>query len=318
MRYVVGVESGASRTDALVVDETGLRLGHGHSGPMYAGSGLDHANARVHLLDAVGEALANSGLSGAAIDCLFVSCSNWRAVRAADVITWIEPLDVRPAVVTVADEGDLTAAWAAAGWPDPALIVTLGTFWAAEGVCDGSVIPHLTDGLDVDQATADLAEGRTIGSLALRAALAAPYGGERTQLFEAICKAVDVEGVAALRQWARQNRTPEERARLCLVAAEVASAGDPVAQQIFKQAGVGLAQSLIPMAHAMGCATEKLDIVLSGNVWRAGALILDPFVATLQAALPQATVRHSPLQPYEGAALLALRQLGCSTTQLHG
>ena len=307
MRYVIGVDGGTSRTDALVVDETGRRLGRGHSGPIYAGLGKDHPNARVHLLDVVGEALANSGLQGEQITQVFVSGSHWNTSHTAEVAAWLNTLDVPLAAVTLSDEGGLPAIWAAARFPDPAIVVTLGAFWGAQGVAHDHEFTHPTMWLNVEQNAADLAQGSTIGSLALGAAIKATCGGTATLLYDRICSALAVQGAEALRRWAKENVTVEERARLCMVAAETAHAGDEVAQQLFFQGGVSLARTIIPLAHCMNVAHQPLTIALSGNVWNAGTLLLQPFESTLLEALPQATISVNQRSPEEGAALLALR-----------
>src|SRR5688500_11578830 len=126
MRYFVGVDGGSSRLDAIVADETGRRLGWGHSGPIYGGNGRDHPNARAHLLDARDEALVNSGVNPPAVSGIFLACSNWRAARQPDAVEWLGVLGIPAEAVTVSDDGDGPAAWAAAGFLDPAIVVTLG------------------------------------------------------------------------------------------------------------------------------------------------------------------------------------------------
>nr|MBA3469540.1 hypothetical protein [Herpetosiphonaceae bacterium] len=276
MRYFVGVDGGASRLDVLVADETGRRLGRGHSGPIYGGNGKDHINARIHMLDAVDEALVASNISGEQVAGIFLSCANWRSLRSAEASEWLSVLKIAPEAITVNDDGDLSALWAAANFPDPAIMVSLGTFWGSTGVADALEFSHLTDSLDVTQASADLGSGVTIGSLALGAAISAPFGGRPTQLTELLCTQLAVEDAEGLRTWARQYRSPADRAHLCSIAAQAAQAGDAVALLLFAQAGVGVAQATIPMAHYMKCADRPLTIALSGNVWRAGSCITTP------------------------------------------
>lgn len=307
MRYFVGVDGGASRVDVLVADETGRRLGRGHSGPIYGGNGQDHINARIHMLDAVDEALVASNISGDQVAGIFLSCSGWRSLRSAEVSEWLAVLKIAPEAITVNDDSDLTALWAAANFPDPAIMVTLGTFWSSNGVVDALEVTHLIDKLDLDQTSAALGSGMTLGSLALGAAIQAPFGGQPTQLTELLCAHLAVEGIEGLRAWAKQYRSPADRAHLCSIAAQAAQAGDAVALQLFAQAGVGVAQATIPMAHFMDCADRPLTIALSGNVWRAGSCIIAPFTEAIAAALPQATVQVNAQTPEEGALILALR-----------
>lgn len=307
MRYFVGVDGGTSRVDVVVADETGRCLGRGHSGPIYGGGGRDHPNVRAHLLDAVDEALVASNINGASVASMFLGCSNWTAARTPDVIEWLSVLDVLPDAITVNDDGDMTAPWAAAHFPDPGIVVNLGTFWASNGVVDGREVAHLIDNLHLDQTTATLGEGTTIGSLALAAAITAPFGGPATLLTEHLCDYLGIDSVEGLRGWAKHYSSAEDRAHLCMVAAEVAQAGDEVARRLFEQAGVGVAQATIPMAYFMECANRPLTIALSGNVWRAGDMIIQPFTRTIVAALPQATVQVNQLTPEQGATILALR-----------
>ncbi len=64
------------------------------------------------------------------------------------------------------------------------------------------------------------------------------------------------------------------------------------------------------MGRYLEIATRPATIILAGQVWRAGEVLLEPFRRTALAGLPQAIIHLNRLTQAQGAALLAMRLAG--------
>lgn len=129
-------------------------------------------------------------------------------------------------------------------------------------------------------------DGRPGGSAVLLAALREHYGDTEAALYT-------VYGSPA-----------HELAAFAPLVAEAAREGDPVAADIWRRAGIHLAES----AHA---AARDLppDFSWGGGLWGAGALLLTPFRAELTRLRPEARVTEPAGRAVDGALLLARRGL---------
>jgi N-acetylglucosamine kinase-like BadF-type ATPase len=307
----VGVDGGTSHMESVVIDASGAVLGRGRGGPSNhpLGSGM-HPRVGDHLVSAIGEALAAARLTASDVTAVSLNLSGRREeLTIARARAWLAPLGLTPTCQIEVGEDHLSA-WAAAGFPDPAIWVLLGTHWGSGGIVDGRVVDHPLDCAGLDQDNAALAEGAVIGSLAISAALRSQLGGPPTRLYAALCTSLGVEGIEGLIRWARAHTGSDQRASLCALAAQVAQEGDAVARELFRRAGEGLGAATVTMGRYLGVATRPATIVLAGQVWQAGEILLEPFRRTVLAGLPQAVVHLNRLTQAHGAALLALRLAG--------
>jgi N-acetylglucosamine kinase-like BadF-type ATPase len=109
------------------------------------------------------------------------------------------------------------------------------------------------------------------------------------------------------------GRTRTELAQLSRCVAEAAAQGDSEALRIYQHAGHELAQIAGSIAHTLQFASgEIIPISYSGGSFNAGALLLTPFKAALQAINPCFDLRAPLHEPHLGAALYAKR-LAAST-----
>lgn len=129
-------------------------------------------------------------------------------------------------------------------------------------------------------------DGRPGGSATLLAALREHYGDTETALYT-------VYGSPA-----------HELAAFAPLTAGAARDGDPVAADIWRRAGVHLAES----AHA-AARDLPADFSWGGGLWGAGSLLLTPFRAELTRLRPEARVTEPAGRAVDGALLLARRGL---------
>lgn len=307
----VGVDGGTSHMESIVIDVSGAVLGRGYGGPSNhpRGRGM-HPQVGAHLVSAIGEALAAARVAAGDVTAISLNLSGRREeLTIARARAWLAPLDLAPTCRIGVSEDHLSA-WAAASFPDPAIWVLLGTHWGSGGIVDGRVVDHPLDGDGLDQDSAALAEGAVIGSLAISAALRSQLGGPPTRLYAALCTFLGVPGMEGLIRWARAHPGSDQRASLCALAAQVAQEGDAVACELFQRAGEGLGVATVTMGRYLGGATRPATIILAGQVWRAGEILLEPFRRTVLAGLPQAAIHLNRLTQAQGAALLAMRLAG--------
>jgi len=103
-------------------------------------------------------------------------------------------------------------------------------------------------------------------------------------------------------------RSRGELAQLSQLVSRAATQGDAAAQEIFRRAGHELAQIAAALRRALGFAEgEAVKLSYSGGAFAAGELLLAPFRAALNAAVPGFDLCEPLHAPHVGAALYAAR-----------
>jgi N-acetylglucosamine kinase-like BadF-type ATPase len=114
------------------------------------------------------------------------------------------------------------------------------------------------------------------------------------------------------------NHWNQERSRIAALSQwvkDAADAGDVAAQDVFTRAGSELAQMIDATRRTLGFdAAGSIDVSYSGGAFNAGAWLLDPLNAALQAASPRYRVMEPRFAPAIGAALYAARCAGSTLT----
>jgi N-acetylglucosamine kinase-like BadF-type ATPase len=310
--YFVGVDGGTGDMEAVAVDAAGRVLGRGHSGPSNDPAVVGRMHPRVgdHLVEAIGQALRQAGLSADGLRAVSLNLSGDPEVLTLDnARSWLAPLGL-PESCGLAVEDDGLSAWAAGGFPDPCIWVLLGTNCGSGGMLDGRKVEHPLGDLDLGAQRGLPIGGEKIGTLALSRAVHSQLGGRPTRLFDVCRDALRVPDLDGLIQWAREHTTADDRATVAKAAAEAAAAGDQVARELFERAGERAGQATVAMGHYMGMADRPVTILLSGKAWRAGEMLLKRFRETTLAGLPKAELRINELSQAQGAALLAMQHAG--------
>lgn len=136
-----------------------------------------------------------------------------------------------------------------------------------------------------------------------------------TRLLPAILDFMAVADLNALRAKIHYE-TPErpEIARIAGVVGNLAAEGDAVAQGIMAAAGQELAMAALAVLIRLSMWAEPSPVALVGGVFQAGEVVMEPFRAALHEESPLACIVTPRFPPVVGSLLLALRELGISST----
>ncbi len=300
-RYVLGVDGGATKTLAAVLDLERRELHLGHAGP----SNEDAVGSRVAvkaLLDAADEALARAGVSAEQLGGAVLAVAgtdtdsverNLRAMRSEE---WI--------VVN-----DVVGAWATATAAGPGVGVISGTgsnvFGVGrEGRCwRAGGWGHLLG---------DEGSGYWLGAESIRAALHdRDASGCATALSTAALSFFGAPTIEALA--ASVYTTPltkGEVAAFAVETAKAAEAGDEVARELYSRAAVELGAQIRAVVSQTGLE-GAFPIGLIGSAFKAGPAFVEPLRMVVAEIAPEAHVRPVEMPPVGGSLLLATRACRC-------
>jgi N-acetylglucosamine kinase-like BadF-type ATPase len=300
VRYVMGVDGGATKTLAAVLDLHTGRLHIGHGGP----SNQDAVGARAAtgaLLDAADEAIAKGGIDLAQLDAAVLAVAGTdtdavtRHVRARRPAEWI--------VIN-----DVVGAWATATGVQPGVGVISGTgsnvfgvgpdarTWRAGGW--GHVLGDEGSGywFGVQSIQAALCDRESSGpETALSAAAVAFFG------------ASSVEALAAMVY--SKPLTKGEIAAFAIETARVAGEGDAVACALYEDGARRLSWQIAAVIGRTGLE-GSFPVGLIGSAFKAGGLFVEPLRQAILELAPQAQVSIVEMAPVGGCLLLAGRACG--------
>lgn len=302
-RYVMGVDGGATKTLAAVLDlrERALHLGHG------ASSNADAVGTRVateSLLRATDEAIDRAGLEPEQLDGAVL------AIAGTDTDAVAEHVGAaRPGNWVVVN--DVVGAWAAATGAQPGVGVISGTGSNVFGVGpDGRSWRaggwgHLLG---------DEGSGYWLATRSLRAALAdRDDSGPRTALSDAAVEFFGVHSVEALAALVYSKPlTKSEIAAFAIETARAAHSGDAVACALFKRAADELGAQVVAVIEQTGLS-GRFPVGLIGSAFKAGSLFADPLAALVRKVAPDAAVTVVEMAPVGGCLQLAAHAAGCES-----
>ncbi len=303
-RYVLGIDGGATKTLAAVLDLEQRAVHLAHGGP----SNEDAVGSRAAvaaLVEVAERALERAGIADGdlAAGVLAVAGTDTdaivRQVRAARGEDWI--------VVN-----DVVGAWAAATAAEPGIGAISGTGSNVFGVGpDGRAWRvggwgHLLG---------DEGSGYWIGVESIRAALRDRDGsGPETALSGAVVEffgAPSVEAVASLVYSKPLGKS--EIAAFTVETCRLAEQGDAVAHELYRRGAELLAEQIAVVARETGLAqADSFPLGLIGSVFKAGALFADPLAAAVHQSAPGAQISVVEMAPVGGSLALALRACGCA------
>lgn len=308
--YYLGIDIGATKSHALIADETGQVVGFGEAG---AGKRQGDDYSRVgHKLNAItAQALAMGGLQKSEIAGMGLGISDydWPSQRAPHVAQ-IETLNVDAPYELVNDAVIGLLAGTPDGW---GLCLISGTGCNCWGISQDRRIGHVTGfGLKFGEGAGayELIE-RAIQQVAGAWRLNAPP----TRLTDVFCTLVGAADADALIEGLTLERytIPPSAAPLVFKAAEE---GDPVAREVIEWAGRELASLAQAVIRQLQFETETFDVVLAGSMFKGGPLLIDPLRAALHTVAPHARLVDLNAPPVIGAVVLGMEQAGVNKTQI--
>jgi N-acetylglucosamine kinase-like BadF-type ATPase len=306
-RYVLGIDGGATKTLAAVLDLDRRVLHLGHGGP----SNEDAVGPRLAVkavLDATDRALALAGiaqdeLSGAVL-----------AVAGTDTDSIDRHLhDSRSEEWIVVN--DVVGAWATATGAQPGVGVISGTGSNVFGVGwahspEGWVGRTWRAG-GWGQLLGDEGSGYWLGAQSIVAALHDRDGsGPPTALSDAALVFFGARSVEALA--ASVYTTPLRKGELAAFAVEtsrLAGEGDEVARELYARAASELGRQVAAVIRQTGL-DGAFPVGLIGSAFRAGEVFVSPLTDAIHALAPEAHVFPVEMAPVGGSLLLAARACG--------
>ncbi len=299
-RYLLGIDGGATKTLAAVLDLARGTLQLGHGGPSNQDAvGVDAAGGA--LFDAADQALAGAGIGDEGLDGAVL------AVAGTDtdaVIAYVGERRSREWIVV----GDVVGAWATATGAQPGVGAISGTGSNVFGVARDARAwraggwGHLLG---------DEGSGYWFGVQSIKAALRdREASGPPTALSDAAVEffgARSVEALAALVYG--KPLTKSEIAAFAIVTAGLAERGDEVARAIYEAGSCDLAQQIASVIRQTGLDGE-FPVGLIGSAYKAGPVFVEPLTRAIHALAPRARVSVVGMAPVGGSLLLAARACG--------
>ncbi len=304
MRYFLGIDVGASKTHALIADETGRCLGFGQAG------GGNHQSVGYDGLEIALTASLAQAAQAAAVSAAQIAGAGF-GIAGYDF-----PSD-RPQHVHVI---------AALGLSCPLDLVNDGVNGLLAGATRGI-------GVNVTAGSSNNCRGRNAAGQEGRIVGNGPMFGEHGGAVEIVLRGLQMVNYA----WIRRS-PPTALTRIYLDAAgakdemdlmeglsndqyelprslavaivEAARGGDEAAGQVVRWAGEELGWLAVAVARQIGMENDEIEIVQSGSVFEAGPLLTAPMAERVLRHCPRARLKRLDGPPVVGAVLLGMEQAG--------
>jgi N-acetylglucosamine kinase-like BadF-type ATPase len=309
-RYFLGIDIGATKSHALVADETGHALGLGTGG---AGNwetvGYDGLTATLNAI--TDQALARAGvakhqIAGAGLG---IAGYDWPS-QDEPTRQAIETLGIPAPYAFVNDTTLGLIAGTTQGW---GVAVVSGTSCNCRG--------RGPDGRE-GRVTGEgwrFAEFAGAGELVAKAiwavSLAWSQRGPATRLTEAFigltgaADAADLlEGLSVYRYQLSAEAAPW--------VFQVAAEGDRVAQELIRWAGQELGSLATGVIRQLAIERMEFEVVLIGSMFKGGPALTDALAETVHAVAPGARLVRLAAPPVVGSVLLGMQQAGLETASL--
>lgn len=303
MKYYIGVDGGASKTAALVVDENGQTHGRGKAGPSnHLRVGIEEATRNVE--HAVNRALVEAGI--AIRDVEYAWCGIAGADHPVHRQKMVDALSVFfPRGNFIVDTDARIALTAAIGFGAGVVIiagtgsVAFGRNAAGDEARAGGWGPTL----------GDEGSGFWIAREGLSAIVRAHDGrGYATKMTDLLCVQYNMCSPDDLPRFVYAATThADDIARYGKLVIEGAEAGDDVARDILARGGSELAECVLAVARKLHMADTDFAVAYVGGAFHAGELLLNPIRLRLQRDAPGATLQPPLREPVEGAAMMAMQ-----------
>lgn len=302
MTYFIGVDGGASKTAALVVDENGKPLGRGLSGGSnHLRVGIQEATRNVER--SVNMALVEAGIAIRNVEYAYcgIAGSDHPVHRQAVIDAlhiffprgnFIVDTDARVALTGAIGFGAGIVIIAGTG------SVAFGRNAAGEEARAGGWGPTL----------GDEGSGYWIAREGLSAIVRAHDGrGFKTEMTDLLCNEYGMCKPDDLPRFVYAATTHvDDIARYGKLVIEAAQNNDVVARDILGRAGSELAECVLAIARRLHMTDTDFPVAWVGGAFHAGELLLDPMRLRLLRDAPGSSLLPPERTPVEGAAMMAM------------
>jgi N-acetylglucosamine kinase-like BadF-type ATPase len=300
-RFLLGIDGGATKTLAAVLDISTGQVHLGHGGP----SNPDSAGASAAvaaLLGAAEQALAGAGISAGELASAVV------AVAGTDTEAVAERVGAARAGWVVVN--DVVGAWATATGARPGVAAIAGTGSNVFGVGPGGRSWRAGGWGHV---LGDEGSGYWLGVRSIRAALRDRDGsGPPTALAEAAPRFFGLDSPEELASHVyAKPLTKSEIAAFAIETGRIAESGDEVARTLYEEGARELGEQIAAVVSRCGLEGE-FTVGLIGSAFKAGPVFTGPLARHIHGHSPHALVRPVETAPVGGSLLLAARACGHS------
>jgi glucosamine kinase len=309
-RLVLGVDGGATKTIAVATDYEARHLGVGYAGPSNADA-IGPTEAIQAIRESIEEALAASGLTREALDCVVLGIAGVHDVRDGQQLE-AQVADYHPAF-GLHVVNDVITAWAAGTHGHPGIALIAGTGSNAFGV---NARGQAWRAGGWGHLLGDEGSAYWLGMTAMRAAtLYRDARGPRTSL---LARLVTLYGLASIGELPHlvydRGLRKDEVAAFAASVYEEARNGDIVARRLFERAGRDLGAMVWAIVKRLHLETEAFPIALTGSAFASGDLLIDSLAASVHRVAPHARLVTPEMPPMAGAVLLAARAAGAASS----
>jgi N-acetylglucosamine kinase-like BadF-type ATPase len=304
MKYFLGVDIGATKSHALIADETGQAVGFGTAGPGnhevvgYDGLIVVLDNITRQALERA--ATTRADLAGAGFG---VAGYDWPSERAP-TLEAIATLGLDCPVDTVNDTVIGLLAGVSEGW---GIAVVGGTGENCWGWDQNRRVGRVTGNGGY------LGEFGGSGWVAMRAVQAVSRAwslrGPQTALTDMFLQKTGAKDASDLLEGLALDRFHID-ARYAPSVFQTALAGDEVAKDVIRWAGEELASLVIGVIRQLAFEDQEFEIVLIGSLFDGGSLFLDPMKIAIEKVAPLARYVRLEAPPVVGGVLLGMEIAG--------
>ncbi|HJQ36348.1 MAG TPA: BadF/BadG/BcrA/BcrD ATPase family protein [Thermoanaerobaculia bacterium] len=302
MRYYIGVDGGASKTAAVVIDQNGEAHGRGLAGGSnHLRVGIEEATRNIER--AVNKALVEAGV--AIRDVEYAYCGVAGADHPIHRQKVVDSLRVFfPRGNFIVDTDARIALTGAIGFGAGVVVISgtgsisFGRNSFGEELRAGGWGPTL----------GDEGSGFWIAREGLSAIVRAHDGrGFETNMTALLCADYEMCSPDDLPRFVYATTTnTDDIARYGKLVIEAAQSGDQVASDILSHAGSELAECVIAVARKLHMIDTEFDVAYVGGAFHAGDLLLNPMRMRLSRDAPGATLTPPREEPVAGAARMAM------------
>lgn len=304
--YFLGIDTGATKSHALIADESGRALGFGVGGSGNPDA-VGHDGLAVVLRSIVHQALAAAGISaGQLAGAGFgIAGYDWPSQRGSILQTLQAALELGQTPVELVNDALIgLLAGAAEGW---GVAVVAGTSCNCWGWDQQRRVGRMTG---YSHLFGEAAGGYELAAKAIHAVAAEwTRRGPATRLTPALIEWAGAQGLEDLLEGLSQGRYRLSAAAAPVVF-RVAAAGDPVAVDLVRWAGRELGGMALGVIRQLGFEGLTFDVVLAGSFYNGSPLIAETMAETIHTVAPHARLLRLTVPPVVGGVLLGMEQTG--------
>jgi N-acetylglucosamine kinase-like BadF-type ATPase len=302
MKFFLGVDGGASKTAALVIDDSGKSLGSGVAGPSnHLRVGIETAARNIER--AVNKALVAADVASREIHWAY--CGIAGADHPAHRQEVVDSLSIFFPRGNFTVDNDARIALTGAIGFGGGVVVIAGTGSVAFGRNEEGQEARAGGWGPI---IGDEGSGYGIARAGLAAIMRAHDGrGPATKMTEILKERFDMKPEDLPPFVYATSTQTDDIARYGKLVVEAAQDGDAAAAAILQRAGGELAAAALAVARRLHLMAKAFPVAYVGGAFRAGEILLGPMREALLAEAPKAEIGPPKHTPAEGAAQMAMR-----------